>query len=375
MNNLIKKNQIFGYWKVLGETNDNPLPDEFKYYRCRCTCGNEKDVRAESLINKLSTSCGCRRQKRRKEFNVGTKFGSWEIVNSIFNSNKNDMYYYCECKRCGAEIEGFHSQLYKKMKNTCSCNLGSEGFKKGCRYGDWSIVRPGSKGAKKSGDRYYLCRCDCGTEREVVDSSLRKMLSTSCGCSRVNSQKKVVSLIGWIQPLQFSGDITGNWRVIRKDDDKKIYECINCEVKLEVKLGTTHKKCPICSHSKDIDKEKMMQTIIEEQNLNGIEIEKLYFVFCIITEKGRMKYILSDGVNEYEGNLNLARKRKGHPIKNSPIITSKVSQVIDELKLNYDEKYIVEHKNDLHPLLKDMDEWDLTKILLQGYFVEGNIYK
>jgi len=194
MDEVIKENNIYGYWKVLGESKDNPLSEEVKYYRCRCTCGKEKDVRAESLINKLSTSCGCRRQKRRKELNVGAEFGSWQIVNSTFNSSKNDMYYYCECSRCGAKIEGYHSELYRQMKDKCLCNVGSGGFRKGSRYGNWVIAGLGKKIAKKNTERYYLCQCDCGTMREVLDSSLRKMLSTSCGCSRINSQKIVLSI-------------------------------------------------------------------------------------------------------------------------------------------------------------------------------------
>ncbi|MFY0520550.1 hypothetical protein ACOMCU_22375 [Lysinibacillus sp. UGB7] len=385
MNGLIKANQIFGHWRVLGESKDNPLSEEIKYYRCRCTCGKEKDIRAESLINKISTSCGCKRQKRRKELNVGATFGSWKIVNSTFNSTKNDMYYYCDCKRCGSKVKGYHSELYRLMKDTCSCNFGSEGFRKGSKFGNWIIVGLGKKIAKKSADRYYLCKCDCGTMREVVDSSLRKMLSTSCGCSRVNSQKKVISLIGWSNPLPFLSDINGNWRVIHKDiaNEKKIYECMGCKIKIEVKLGATQKKCPICSHSKPIDKEKLMQIIYEEHNLIDNDVEKFYFVICLITEKGYLKYVLSDGTKEYEGDLVLSRKRKrkkGNPQKNSPIIPRKVSKIIDELKLTYDDEYIIEHKNELHPLLSDIGDWELAKVLLQGYYfediiVENDIYK
>lgn len=43
MSDLIKGNQIFGYWKVLGESKENSLPDDVKYYRYRCACGKEKD--------------------------------------------------------------------------------------------------------------------------------------------------------------------------------------------------------------------------------------------------------------------------------------------------------------------------------------------
>lgn len=377
MSDLIKENQIFGYWKVLGESKENPLSDDVKYYRCRCACGKEKDIRAESLINKLSTSCGCRRQKNRKELFVGTKFGSWQIVNSTFNSNKNDMYYYCECSRCEAKIEGYHSELYRKMKDTCHCNIGTDGFRKGSRYGNWTIVGSSEKSATKSNDRYYLCQCDCGKMREVLDSSLRKMLSTSCGCSRINSQKKVISLIGRPNPQSFLSDNYGNWRVIKKDiaKEKKIYECTKCSIKIEVKLGATHRKCPICSHPNKIDTKKLILDICKNHNL--IFNEDLYFEFCSLTKVDNFKYTITNGTLKFSGIQYVMRNEKkhkkiikGHPLKNSPVISSVLSNLIDDLKSIYDEQYIIQNKNDLHPLLVDLNEWDLTKILLQGYFIE-----
>jgi hypothetical protein len=45
----------------------------------------------------------------------------------------------------------------------------------GERYDRWTVVAdaPG---------RHYLCRCDCGTERTVTGSALRRGRSRSCGC-------------------------------------------------------------------------------------------------------------------------------------------------------------------------------------------------
>jgi hypothetical protein len=46
----------------------------------------------------------------------------------------------------------------------------------GDRYGRWAVVEDRGKWA--------LCRCDCGTEREVRCYTLRAGDSTSCGCAR-----------------------------------------------------------------------------------------------------------------------------------------------------------------------------------------------
>jgi hypothetical protein len=48
----------------------------------------------------------------------------------------------------------------------------------GQRFGRWLVVE--RTGSTKTA--YWLCRCDCGAERAVNGSSLRKGLSQSCGC-------------------------------------------------------------------------------------------------------------------------------------------------------------------------------------------------
>jgi hypothetical protein len=51
----------------------------------------------------------------------------------------------------------------------------------GLTFGSWTVV-----GATDSASRQkrWLCRCVCGTQREVVGTSLRSGASTNCGCKR-----------------------------------------------------------------------------------------------------------------------------------------------------------------------------------------------
>lgn len=50
----------------------------------------------------------------------------------------------------------------------------------GTRFGRWTVVRtadmPGKSGI------YYICRCDCGTVRNVRSSELFRGKTRSCGC-------------------------------------------------------------------------------------------------------------------------------------------------------------------------------------------------
>jgi len=42
-------------------------------------------------------------------------------------------------------------------------------------------------GITKNGHRYWICRCDCGTEREVAHSQLKRGITRSCGCLRTET--------------------------------------------------------------------------------------------------------------------------------------------------------------------------------------------
>lgn len=61
----------------------------------------------------------------------------------------------------------------------------------------WTIV--GDSVASERGERKWLCRCDCGTERYVLERSLTYGGSKSCGCLRKECSEKANSL----------GDLTG----------------------------------------------------------------------------------------------------------------------------------------------------------------------
>lgn len=52
----------------------------------------------------------------------------------------------------------------------------------GQRFGRWTVLDASITTAR--GERKYLCRCDCGTERYVLERSLRYGGSQSCGCLR-----------------------------------------------------------------------------------------------------------------------------------------------------------------------------------------------
>jgi hypothetical protein len=51
----------------------------------------------------------------------------------------------------------------------------------GQKFGRYLVIAKSDKRTKAM-KQMVLCRCDCGTEREVVVGNLRSGLTTSCGC-------------------------------------------------------------------------------------------------------------------------------------------------------------------------------------------------
>lgn len=59
----------------------------------------------------------------------------------------------------------------------------------GKRYGRLTIISYAvNKRTDKKGNRYFLCRCDCGREKEIMGYNIRNGHSSSCGCQTYKTQ-------------------------------------------------------------------------------------------------------------------------------------------------------------------------------------------
>lgn len=56
----------------------------------------------------------------------------------------------------------------------------------GDSFGKWTVVR---QVASRKWTKYYLCRCACGTEKEVAATNLVRGLTKSCGCPYKNQYR------------------------------------------------------------------------------------------------------------------------------------------------------------------------------------------
>ena len=49
----------------------------------------------------------------------------------------------------------------------------------GQKFGAWTVIE---KTPRRGSEAYWLCRCECGTEREIRGWHLRTLRTKSCGC-------------------------------------------------------------------------------------------------------------------------------------------------------------------------------------------------
>lgn len=119
----------FGRLTVVSRADDKyePSGKAIVMWHCRCDCGNELDVRAATLVNGSTTSCGCAKSVMTKDFRdlTGRHFGRWTVL---------------------------------------------------------KLGQPQHRGKRTY--RTWTCRCECGTVRDVSEQSLVKGVSRSCGCLR-----------------------------------------------------------------------------------------------------------------------------------------------------------------------------------------------
>lgn len=97
----------------------------------------------------------------------------------------------------------------------------------GQKFGHWTVIkRAENKGRKVA----WTCRCDCGTEKDILGESLRYGKSTSCGCSSITEKKIEASKQNIRKAIQHNTkDLTGQkfnkLTVLKQDNEKSSNGC------------------------------------------------------------------------------------------------------------------------------------------------------
>lgn len=105
-------NKVFGEWTVLCRANTD------RYWTCKCSCGEIKDVQDYSLVHHKSTSCGHQLIKY-NQYKAGDTFGELTIIRQI----KNQLFEF-QCSCGNTQIYNINS-VVKKVNGTKSCGCKS----------------------------------------------------------------------------------------------------------------------------------------------------------------------------------------------------------------------------------------------------------
>lgn len=192
--------QKFGRLTVLYE-----LPERKNgkiQWRCRCDCGNEKDVLSTSLTSGHTQSCGCLQKEKTSAANkrnidlVGHRFGRLVVLSRSTTSAK----WVCRCD-CGNLVEVTTTHLKTGHTKSCGClqkDIASEvrGINlNGQRFGFLTVE--GLDIEKSTSEKkYWVCQCDCGSRISVSTGDLRSSNTQSCGCSKLShGEMKIKSLL------------------------------------------------------------------------------------------------------------------------------------------------------------------------------------
>ena len=154
--------------------------DRQQYWICRCDCGNEKEIYSGSLQKNSAYSCGCvRRPSKKNGIDLtGQRFGKLTVIRRSDRSDHHGLFWLCRCD-CGNEKEIKGCFLRAGKIKSCGCLRKNKGKidLTGQRFGKLTVLH---ESEEKKG--YWMCQCDCGNIKEVKGVKLRYGQTKTCGC-------------------------------------------------------------------------------------------------------------------------------------------------------------------------------------------------
>lgn len=151
------------------------------YWLCQCDCGNKCVVSGDHLKTGHTTSCGCNRH----EDLTNQRFGKLTALHYAYTKNKK-VYWHCKCD-CGNELDVQANSLKTGNTTSCGCIRYGSNTKDiiGKRFGKLTVIKWDHSDENTS---YWLCQCDCGNKCVVEKQHLQKGHTQSCGCIRSQAE-------------------------------------------------------------------------------------------------------------------------------------------------------------------------------------------
>ena len=200
---------------------------------------------------------------------LGQRFGRLTVIKNLgvqTRGTRTRTCYRCECE-CGNVIETLQDYLKSGKVKSCGClkkDMAAAALKDmtGQKFGLWTVIK---RSPIKSRDgAYWICKCECGTVRDVKGGWLRSGRSSSCGCNKIIHDDLTGQKVGRLTPLEYLPD--------KKDqkDNKYAWRCA-CDCGNEFVATTSeliHNRIQSCGC---LGKEKAREHICEVSKKSFVE--------------------------------------------------------------------------------------------------------
>lgn len=169
--------------------------DNKTYWNVKCECGKKFVLRGDSL-NGNTLSCGCLHKERFKTKGkdiTNQKFGLLTAIKPVKNIN-NKIIWECKCD-CGNITYVSVSDLNSQHTKSCGClhTYNNKDNLMGQTFGKLKVLKyAGSDRGKRA---LYLCQCECGSQIIVRADSLRRKMTTSCGCVQSIGEDNIIKIL------------------------------------------------------------------------------------------------------------------------------------------------------------------------------------
>lgn len=118
---------------------------------------------------------------------VGNVYGKWTVIEELERDTKSQRIVRAKCE-CGTikthVLTTIKNSISMQCKSCHMANLNLVDEVVGLTFGKWFVL---NRVPNKHDNKRYLCKCECGNQKEVDGYRLRKGLSKSCPKCRVKT--------------------------------------------------------------------------------------------------------------------------------------------------------------------------------------------
>lgn len=120
---------------------------------------------------------------------TGKRYGKLTVIEKTdARDSAGCIMWKCRCD-CGNEKKYSTNSLNRGLVTSCGCGQIKLEDLTGKRFGRLTVVELDKYSPKSHGTR-WLCKCDCGKQKTVLASCLKRGLTTSCGCFSSEQKSK-----------------------------------------------------------------------------------------------------------------------------------------------------------------------------------------